>query len=73
MSAAMSRGYNFWRFFVVGIMGAITMFVIAIVEMLWPSLNIFVYYFHSNWLKILQTLIYWFISPYILNKLGCKR
>lgn len=34
----MSR-YVFWRFFVVGIMGAITMFFVAIVEIFWPSLN----------------------------------
>lgn len=60
----------FPRLFVVGILGAITMILIAIVEMLWPSLNIFVYYFHSTWLKVLQSLIYWFISPFILKKIG---
>ena len=68
----MSRGYMFWRFFVVGIMGAITMFFVAIVEIFWPSLNFFVYYFHADWLKILQTIVYWIISPYVLKALGCK-
>ncbi len=48
------------------------MFFVAIVEIFWPSLNFFVYYFHADWLKILQTIVYWIISPYVLKALGCK-